>query len=318
SPIPGGGSGTGGPGTGMPGGSPTDFPASPSTPPSGSPGPGSGGQPSGGPASGPAAPVTGGPSAANTGVPAGTNLTVHLGDLVITEPGTVIDGLDIHGFVEVRAANVTVRRSLIRGGVATSLRGVVQNNDPAATGFLLEDSEIRPAHPSVWLTGVKGANYTMRRVHVNGGVVDGAMASGSHVRVESSYLHGLVSYAVDPTHPDGSHNDGVQVVGGSDITITGNTILAGTGQNSVLQVTQDIGPTRQLTFSDNWVDGGTCSVKLTHQGGTALGPVTVSGNRFGRGMSISGCAILRTGATTLAASGNTWPDGRPVAVRTYG
>lgn len=264
-------------------------------------------------------PGEGGPSAATTGVPAGTKLTVHNGDLTITKPGTVIDALDIRGFVEIRAKNVTVRRSLIRGGAATGLRGVVQNNAPTATGFVLEDSEVRPAHPSVWLTGVKGANFTMRRVHVNGGVVDGVMVSGNQVRVESSYIHGLVSYADDPTHADGSHNDGVQVVGGSDITVTGNTILAAPGQNSVLQVTQDVGPTRRLTFSRNRVDGGTCSVKLTHQGGTSLGPVVVSGNRFGDGMSIPGCAILRTGATSLAESGNVWLDGGlPVAVKTYG
>lgn len=316
---------TPGPATGAPTGPPSTRPSS------GVPGSGPGRQPPtsspGGPFAGAPAPTTepvtdpaaGGPSEASTGVPPGTELTVHRGNLTITKPGTVIDALDVHGFVEIRAANVTVRRSLIRGGVATGLRGVVQNNVPTATGFVLEDSEVRPAYPSVWLTGVKGANFTMRRVHVNGGVVDGVMVSGNHARVESSYIHGLVSYADDPTHTDGSHNDGVQVVGGSDITVTGNTILAETGQNSVLQVTQDIGPTRQLTFSRNWVDGGTCSVKLTHQGGTTLGPVVVSGNRFGHGMSIAGCAILRTGATSLAESGNIWlGSGLPAAVKTYG
>lgn len=259
------------------------------------------------------------PSSDTVGVPSGTVLTIHQGNLVITEPGTVIDGLDIRGFVEIKAPDVTVRRSVIRGGVATWLRGVVQNNDPTAVRFTLEDSEVRPAYPSVWLTGVKGANFTMRRVEVDGGVVDGVMVSGDHVRIEESYIHDLVSYAVDPTHPDGSHNDGVQVVAGSDITITGNTIVAGSGQNSVLQVTQDLAATTGLTFSGNWVDGGTCSVKLTEQGRASLGPVTVSGNQFGRRMSIPGCAILRTHATTLISADNIWADdGSAVAVITYG
>ena len=43
------------------------------------------------------------PSAMTTGVPAGTRLKVHRGDLVITKAGTHLDGLDIHGFVVVKA-----------------------------------------------------------------------------------------------------------------------------------------------------------------------------------------------------------------------
>jgi hypothetical protein len=259
------------------------------------------------------------PSEQNTGVPAGTKLTVHRGDITVTKAGTVLDALDIQGFVDVKAPRVTIKRSIIRGGAAMGFKGVVQNNDSTATDLVLVDSEIRPASPSVWLTGVKGANYTMRRVHVNGGVVDGAMVSGNKVQIEDSYIHGLVHYAQDPTHSDGSHNDGVQVVGGTDVTVTGNTIEVGTGWNAVLQVTQDVAATRNLSFIGNWVDGGTCSVKLTQQGRSTLGPVIVSGNRFGRSMSIAGCAVLRTNATTLEAAGNVWEDnGTPVVPRVYG
>jgi hypothetical protein len=258
------------------------------------------------------------PSAQTTGVPAGTKLTVHQGDITITKAGTVLDALDIRGFVEIRAPRVTIKRSIIRGGVTKGLKGVVQNNDSSATDFVLQDSEIRPSNPSVWLTGVKGANFTMRRVHVNGGVVDGVMVSGNNVRVEGSYIHGLDYYTDDPTHSDGSHNDGVQVVGGANVTITGNTIEVAKGLNSALQVTQDVDATRNLSFTKNRVDGGTCSVKLNQKGRSTLGPVTVSNNLFGRAMSIPGCAILRTNATSLVASGNAWDDNhQPVAAKVY-
>jgi len=68
------------------------------------------------------------PSASTTGVPSGTSLTRHDGDLTITEAGTVIDGLDIHGFVTVRAANVTIKNSIVRGGKAKGFAvGLITN-----------------------------------------------------------------------------------------------------------------------------------------------------------------------------------------------
>ena len=56
------------------------------------------------------------PDAGNTGVRPGTQLTVRQGDLVITTPGTVIDGWDIRGYVEIKASGVVIRNSILRGG----------------------------------------------------------------------------------------------------------------------------------------------------------------------------------------------------------
>ena len=66
----------------------------------------------------PGLPFGGMPGAGNTGVPSGVNLFVHVGDLRITTPGTVIDGWDIRGRVTVGAANVTIKNSIIRGPAA--------------------------------------------------------------------------------------------------------------------------------------------------------------------------------------------------------
>ena len=54
--------------------------------------------------------------ATTTGVPVGTALTVHQGDITVTQAGTVIDRLDVHGSIIVKANNVTIKRSFIRGG----------------------------------------------------------------------------------------------------------------------------------------------------------------------------------------------------------
>src|SRR6478609_6434371 len=59
------------------------------------------------------------PSAATTGVPAGTVLKPFNSagaDLVITQDGTVLDGLEIYGDIKVRAKNGTIRNSRLHGG----------------------------------------------------------------------------------------------------------------------------------------------------------------------------------------------------------
>src|SRR5471032_2131868 len=76
---------------------------------------------SGSSGSGPVAPVVlsgDQPGPGNTGVPAGTALKVMDGNLTITTAGATYSGLDIHGFVSVQAPDVTIKDSVIRGGVA--------------------------------------------------------------------------------------------------------------------------------------------------------------------------------------------------------
>jgi len=255
------------------------------------------------------------PGSGNTGVPPGVHLTPHYGNLVASTPGATYDGLDIHGFVDIAAPDVTIRRSVIRGGVAPSYNiGLVTNTK--ATNFVLEDSELVPANPSVWIDGVKGSNYTLRRVDVHG-TVDGAKIFGDNVRIEHSWLHDHRDFPSDPYQGGGpTHNDGVQVLGGSNIRLVGNTITG--ASNAALQVTQDYSVTEDLTFQQNWVDDGVCSVNLAHKPRSSMGGITVSDNRFGRG-SRDDCAILATYATSLSADGNVWDDDdQPVTVRRSG
>jgi hypothetical protein len=259
------------------------------------------------------------PGSSNTGVPSGRALTRHNGNLVITKAGATYDSLDVHGFVDVRAPNVTIRRSIIRGGTATGNRGLITNTTASATNLLVEDCDLIPTNPSVWLDGVKGANFTVRRVNIDGGVVDGVKVHGNNVVVEDSWIHDLSYYSSDPNQGGGpTHNDGIQVLGGSNITIKHNTITIGSKLNAVMQVTQDYASTKGLSFTQNWVDGGTCSVKLNHSG-SSMGPVTVSTNSFGSHTDISHCAILRTSKTSLNSSGNVWTDtGASVSPIVYG
>lgn len=261
------------------------------------------------------------PGANTTGVPAGKKLRRHDGNLVITKAGATYDSLDIHGFVDVRAPNVTIKRSIIRGGVATYNRGLITNTTSSAKNLVVEDSALIAAHPSVWIDGVKGGNFTLRRVNIAGGVVDGVKVHGNNVVVQDSWIHGLRYYSHDPNQGGGpTHNDGVQVLGGTNITVKHNTITVPSSHNAVMQVTQDYAATKSLSFKQNWVDGGTCSVKLSHTGGNgSLGPVSVTNNHFGTGTEIKKCAVLRTSSTSLTSSGNVWADtGKTVIPIVYG
>ncbi len=272
---------------------PTDADAATSTDPSGG----------GGPATDTAASVQPGP--ANTGVPAGTMLMQSVGNLVITTPGATYDSLDIHGFVTIEAPDVTITRSIIRGGVATaSDKGLVTDTDPRATNFRVYDSELVPEHPSVHLDGIKGWNYTLTRVNIHG-TVDGAKIFGDNTTIQNSWLHDTVAYPHDPYQGNGpTHNDAIQVLSGQHIHLTGNTVQGGT--NSGLQITQDHGPVSDLAFTGNWADGGACTVNVADKPLTTMTGITVSDNQFGHASGYPRCAVVISAGVTMTATGNVW------------
>jgi hypothetical protein len=68
-------------------------------------------------------------------VPAGTNLTPYSGPCTITQANAVIDSKTINCLLEIRAANVTIRNSLINGRVW------IENPGPAYS-FTITDSTV--------------------------------------------------------------------------------------------------------------------------------------------------------------------------------
>ena len=126
------------------------------------------------------------PNARTTGVPRGTVLKVHHGNLVVKKAGTRLDALDIHGFVIIKAPDVTISRSIIRGGRHPHHAiGLVTNY--GYPRLLIQDSLLQAAFPSVYVDGIKGSDFTARRVHVIGNV-DSIKIQGNNVRIERSLL----------------------------------------------------------------------------------------------------------------------------------
>ena len=256
------------------------------------------------------------PTAATTGVPAGTVLTPYNGDLTITTPGTVVDSLDIHGFVVVKAPNVTIRRSIIRGGAAPTVgKGLLSVVTAGATNYLIEDVTVVPSNPSPYFNGVNvNQAGTFRRMNISGSV-DGMMIYGSGVNVLDSYFHDFRHYLSDPNWNGGpSHDDAIQVQAGIGINIVGNRLEG--AFNSAVMITQDAGTTNALAINGNWIDYGGCSINYGSTGAYKTG-MQANNNRFGRAQRIAGCAIIHNAAKSdLAPSGNVWSDtGLPTGVK---
>ena len=272
----------------------------------------------------------------STGVPAGATLTQHVGDIIITTPGTVLDHMDITGFVKVRAANVTISNSIVRGsGPATSNTALIDANNAAVKNLVVSDTTLVPNTPSVWLDGIIGHDYTANRVDVYN-TVDGFgvyNATGTkqyaNVTIENSYIHDLSYFNSDPNHSDGTHNDGIQIQGGANITIVNNVIqgfrsmTAGTTNTGIaaapgtgILAQGTVSAVSGLMIKNNSLDGSYYGLRVRSTvGAGTVG--TVTDNHFGRNGYLWGFQgtyqiLIESPTSTLFTTPlttNTWADG---------
>ena len=246
----------------------------------------------------------------STGVPAGTKLTVHSGDLTVTQAGTVIDSVDVHGYLRIKAPNVTVKNSIVRGraGLIGSM-SLVQNS---SAGVVIQDSELVAAYPTYYVDGFVGNNTTFTRVNIHG-VVDSIKLTGDNVVVQDSWLHDNLYYASVPSGGD-THSDNVQIQQGQNITVRNNT-LSGT-RNAAVMVTQDQGDVGNLTISDNRADGGACTINVAEKSHGPVNGMKITNNVFGTHTRVARCAILLPPTTSRISTitGNTFTDGLRTSV----
>jgi hypothetical protein len=244
------------------------------------------------------------PGSTNTGVPAGTALKVYNGDLTVTKDGTIVEALDIRGSVYVHANNVTIKKSLIRGGPASKNQQAIIASWWGNTNIKVEDSTLRADHPSYWQDGLSGGNITATRLNISN-VVDSVKVIGGNVTVANSWLHNNVHYSPDPNQSDNmTHDDGIQVTGGKNIVITGNSIDG--AHNAALMVGQ--GKTvANVTVSGNYLGGGGCTINVTQSGvGTPIQGMVIKNNQFGTGRYGTSCPMRLPSASPISLSANVW------------
>ncbi|MGW9402467.1 right-handed parallel beta-helix repeat-containing protein [Arthrobacter sp. NPDC055585] len=282
------------------------------------------------------APGTYKPSAATTGVIPGTKLAKYNtagADLVITKDNTVLENLEIYGDVKVRANNVTIRNSVLRGGAHApgNATAIVDATSAKVKNLKVVDSTIKPQRPHAYRDGITGHDYTAVRNNISGtndglGIFNrpgGPVAA--NVVAEGNYIHSLTYFDYSPVHRDGTHNDGIQVQGGQNIRIKGNTVVAnvvigkGSGPGVYtphgglgIMLQQNTSPLANVVVERNYVDDGTSSINID-RGKHPVITVTVKENLLGRnqykfnGKGISPIRIIdRKASTVHGLSTNKW------------
>ena len=144
------------------------------------------------------------PTLASTGVPPSITPTAYQGPMTITTATTVIDGKRIPCGLNIRAANVTIRNSLLIGPAFYCI-----NMDGGT--LTITDSELNctDAHG----TGIAWANFWATRVYIHD--CENALEIGANSWVIDSYL--------SSREASGGHADDIQSQGGSDVLIRHNT-----------------------------------------------------------------------------------------------
>jgi len=256
------------------------------------------------------APGTVMPDATNTGVPVGTKLTAYNGNLTITQPGTVIDGLDIRGVVTVKAKDVTIKNTIVRAQPTSNKALITVESTGSAT---IEDTELFNETPNYVVDGLRGQNITAKRLNIHD-VIDTVHLYGDNTTIESSWLHDTLHYADDPSHSDGTHDDNIQIVKGSNLKFVGNRLEG--AYNAAMMFTQGSGIVSNVTMDKNYFGGGACTINIAESGKGPIQGLKFTNNTFGTD-SRKACNVISPATTTAVTTytNNVDTTGKAIVVK---
>jgi hypothetical protein len=231
------------------------------------------------------------PDKTNTGVPPGVKLTVVNGNQEIEKSGTVIDRKDIRGCVDIKAPNVTIRRSKIS---CKSFFVVASWTDRySGGGARLEDVELDCQGTRG--TGVGSYGLTVVRAEIRG--CENGVDVDHSVTVRDSYIH-------SPFNSAEAHSDGMQFNSGSKILIDHNTIVIPDGTSAIISHPDG---NADVTISRNLMAGGAYTLYCPRDSSRNF---RVVDNRFSRSVAAKGGAFGPwTDCPKVAElAGNVWDD----------
>jgi hypothetical protein len=193
-------------------------------------------------------PAAGGyPEAGNTGVPAGTRLSAYSGPCTITANNAVIEAKTVNcGTLDVRAKNVTIRKSKINGILTTTER--------SSFSFTLQDSEVDAGLTQ--RAAVGSTNMTIVRSNIHGGQT--SVTCSYNCTIRDSYLHGQRLKDGADWHLNGFLANDAGPGGRTNATLQHNTIVCDSPQNSAgggcsgdINLFADFGPVSYVTVDGN-------------------------------------------------------------------
>lgn len=282
------------------------------------------------------------PDATTTGVPPGTTLTTVTGNITATA-GMTYTAKDFKGFVTVETANVTFRNCKFQGGTSyTAGTALVKSTHANVSNLVIEDCTFVAQTPSYYANGIIGHDFTLRRCNIYH-VVDGVNihngANAVNVVMESNYIHDLSFFSPCPyQNDDKTHNDCIQIMGGSNIKISGNNFQgfvstsvgnpgmapAGRQANAVFMIKPDVSQISDMHIMRNWMDGGMFTINIANDTDTnhtvILGDIgEISYNRFGRNQYHATYTISMPSNVTCDTDLNVYDDnGAAITVRHNG
>jgi hypothetical protein len=234
--------------------------------------------------------------------------------MTITTDGTTLDGVDLHGYLTIKANNVTIKNSLIRGGATATTTKALIMAWWQPKNLQVIHSTLKADNPSLHVDGLSGSGYTAEGLDISG-VVDATKVIGGNVTIRNSWFHDPIHSDNDPNQSDGTtHDDGIQIEGGSAILVENNKIAG--FHNAEIQVTQNYAPTHGVTVRNNEFSGGACQINVTDKGaggaGAAIYSVSLTSNGFGPGKYGTTCPMRLPNSSSFSVSANYWiANGKP-------
>jgi len=254
------------------------------------------------------------PNASCTGIPAGTVLSSYTGPCQITTANTVIDAKTANCDLDIRAANVTIKRSKVNGLVIldTDLAG------SSGWSFTLADSEVDAGTQQ--RAAVSTGNMTVLRSNVHGGVTAVQCEEKSvGCLVQDSYLHGQYIKPNSNWHLGGFLSDG-----GGPITLKHNFVTCDQqavygddgGCTGDINLIPNFGTAHNVTIDSNLLGANPHSAFCTYGGERSDGAyphgnhIVYTNNVFQRGSNHNCAAYGPVNAFNSSGTGNVWTNNK--------
>lgn len=236
-------------------------------------------------------------------MPPGTSLTPS-GSFTITQDGTVVNALDVTGIIYVRAKNVTIQNTRVRGcgpGGAIDV-GYDNANGPVT----VKDVELNGQGCGDYAM-IGNSNYTCIRCNIYGARVGAAM--DTTVVVRDSWIHDLV-------YVTASHMEAILSNGGNNYQVIHNNLecVGGDDQggcSAALAMFGDFGPIDNALVQYNLFN--TSGSYCTYAGSAAGKPypngtnVRYLNNYFGKKYNPQ-CGLYGPATAWAFNAGNVWSD----------
>ena len=268
------------------------------------------------------------PDATTTGVLDGVargSLVVG-GVLRLQTPGQILENVDLYNCtIKPEAPGIIIRNVWCHGRTPKASPGIndhyplIDMTSSLANDTIIEDTTLipDPANESVMAYGIKGGGFTCKRVHI-ARVVDGIQTWRDPVIMEASYVTDLTRFDPDVTRTagDASHNDGMQLQGGSTTDIRGCnidvTVTPWTSRSlTCIIATTNYAAHAWIKIRNTWAAGG--SIPLNILGGAAAptsglqmtdNTITLGQENYGGGTPYAHAIIGTATQATMTNTGN--------------